>query len=275
MPSTRITGSAPRARRVVKDSVAAAAVDLARDAALEVAGEGQVGEHLGSSADPAAGERVVVHRFACTAAGYRGWAWSVVVARAPRSKTATVSEVVLLPADDAVVAPSWLPWAQRLQPGDVGPTDVLPRVADDVRLVQGYESTDLSGEGDADPVARWELGLGRARVLGPVGRSEAATRWYGGDAGPTAPSARAAAAPCATCGFFVPLTGALRRVFGVCANDWSPDDGRVVSRDHGCGAHSETDLMLPSERPPAPVVDDEALEPVVMTRGAEPVDPTT
>jgi hypothetical protein len=264
---------------VVKDAVAAAAVDLAREAAVEVAGEGQVGEHLGSSADPAAGERVVVHRFACVAPGYRGWAWSVVVARAPRAKAPTVSEVVLLPADDAVVAPSWLPWSQRLQPGDLGPADVLPRIADDVRLVQGYEATDLAGEGDGGDAGgvgaavRFELGLGRARVLGPVGRSEAATRWYEGDAGPTGPSARAAAAPCATCGFFVPLTGALRRVFGVCANDWSPDDGRVVSRDHGCGAHSETDVVVPPERPPAPVVDDEALEPVVLTRGPEPVDP--
>jgi hypothetical protein len=26
----------------------------------------------------------------------------------------------------------------------------------------------------------------------------------------------------------------------VCANEWSPDDGKVVSFDHGCGAHSET-----------------------------------
>jgi Protein of unknown function (DUF3027) len=28
-------------------------------------------------------------------------------------------------------------------------------------------------------------------------------------------------------------------MFGVCGNVYAPDDGRVVSLDHGCGAHSE------------------------------------
>ena len=44
---------------------------------------------------------------------------------------------------------------------------------------------------------------------------------------------------CLTCGFFVRLGGPLGQVFGVCANSYAPDDGRVVSADHGCGAHSE------------------------------------
>jgi len=35
------------------------------------------------------------------------------------------------------------------------------------------------------------------------------------------------------------LSGPLGRVFGVCANEYAPDDGKVVSVDHGCGAHSE------------------------------------
>ena len=30
------------------------------------------------------------------------------------------------------------------------------------------------------------------------------------------------------------------QAFGVCANALSPSDGRLVSMDHGCGAHSET-----------------------------------
>lgn len=273
---------APRARRVVKDAVAAAAVDLARSAAQDVALPGQVGDHLGSAAD---GERVVVHHFSCTAAGYQGWVWSVTLARAPRAKVATVSEALLLPADGAVTAPVWLPWAQRLRPGDVGRSDVLPRVHDDVRLVAGYESLeagrsdgadaadDLAGSAgaagssdsadsaDGDAAMLWELGVGRARVLGPEGRREAATRWYSSERGPL-PRGGATSPSCASCGFFVPLSGALRAVFGACANDWSPDDGRVVSRDHGCGAHSETDLVVEPEPLPAPLVDDDALEAV-------------
>ena len=31
----------------------------------------------------------------------------------------------------------------------------------------------------------------------------------------------------------------MRQVFGVCGNVYAPDDGRAVSADHGCGAHSE------------------------------------
>lgn len=263
-----------RARRVVKDAVAAAAVDLARSAAQDVALPGQVGDHLGSAAD---GERVVVHHFACTAAGYRGWVWSVTLARAPRAKVPTVSEALLLPADGAVTAPSWLPWAQRLRPGDVGRTDVLPRVHDDVRLVAGYESlevtdpdggpagaagsADAADSADGDAAMLWELGVGRARVLGPEGRREAATRWYSSERGPL-PRRTASTPSCSTCGFFVPLSGALRAVFGACANDWSPDDGRVVSRDHGCGAHSESDVVVEPEPLPAPLVDDDALEAV-------------
>ena len=68
---------------------------------------------------------------------------------------------------------------------------------------------------------------------------EAAERWYEGDHGPQAPIARAAEFACASCGFFVLMRGALSRVFGICANEYAPDDGRVVSFDHGCGAHSE------------------------------------
>jgi hypothetical protein len=72
-----------------------------------------------------------------------------------------------------------------------------------------------------------------------LGRVEAAQRWYEGDPGPQAAIARAAEMSCATCGFLLLMRGALSRVFGVCGNEFAPDDGRVVSFDHGCGAHSE------------------------------------
>ena len=58
-----------------------------------------------------------------------------------------------------------------------------------------------------------------------------------------------------TCGFLVPLGGPLGRVFGVCANEYAPDDGRVVSLDHGCGAHSEADPRAPSSAA-SPVIDE-------------------
>lgn len=215
------------------DAVLVAAVDLARNAILEQSPADQVGEHEGTEAD---GERVVTHHFTCTARGYSGWRWAVTLARAPRARHATVSEVVLLPGPAAVLAPAWVPWADRIAPGDLGDSDVLPYRPDDPRLEPGFEATD---DEDADRVAIWELGLGRARVLSPQGRDEAATRWFEGPNGPSGDSALHA--PCLSCGFYLPLAGSMRQVFGVCANEWSPSDGQVVSSHHGCGAHSETD----------------------------------
>ena len=81
----------------------AAAVDLARAAALEVAPAAQVGEHVGVVAD--ADPDIATHRFACTNTAYAGWHWSVTVVRVPGAETATVSEVVLLPGDGALLAP--------------------------------------------------------------------------------------------------------------------------------------------------------------------------
>jgi len=245
------TTTTTRARRKPADAVCAAAVDLARDAAQEVADPGTVGEHLGTTAD---GDRLVTHRFASSARGYRGWVWAVTLTRVARAKTATVNEVSLLPGDDALLPPAWLPWSERLAPGDLGHADVLPFVEEDPRLEQGFEAT---GDQDVDTVALWELGLGRRRVLSRQGRDEAADRWYGSaDHGPQAESAKAASAHCRSCGFYLQLPGALRQVFGVCTNEWSPSDGRVVSTDHGCGAHSETDVAQSHEPLPEPILDE-------------------
>ena len=55
------------------------------------------------------------------------------------------------------------------------------------------------------------------------------------------------------------VTGAgrgLGRVFGACGNAYAPDDGRVVSADHGCGAHSEAMLTGASTPANVPVIDE-------------------
>ena len=247
---------ARRARKPVLDAAAAAAVDLARAAAEEVAEPGSVGEHLGAAVE---GDRIVAHSFACLLRGYRDWQWVVTVTRASRARNVTVSEVCLLPGEGALRPPEWLPWDQRIRPGDVGPQDVLPYKADDPLLDQGYEAT---GEEEADRLSLWELGLGRRRVLSQLGRDEAAVRWYEGDRGPRGEVAENAAAPCSTCGYLLLMAGSMRQVFGVCANEWSPEDGRVVSVDHGCGAHSETDVDQQAEEITPPVVDD--LSPAVL-----------
>jgi Protein of unknown function (DUF3027) len=219
------------------DSVGAEAVDAARAALLDLVPEGEVGEHLGHEAEEG---KVVTHLFECRKLGYRGWRWSVTVARAPRQKTVTVDEVVLLPGDDSVLPPEWVPYRERIRPGDLGPGDLLPTDEDDPRLVPTF----LAGDDDDDTVTEVvdELGFGRVRVLSLEGRELAAERWYDGSHGPEASIAQSAPAPCSSCGFLVKISGPLGRVFGVCANAFANDDGRVVSMDHGCGAHSEVRL---------------------------------
>ena len=229
---------------VKRDAVLADAVDLAREAALAEAGDALVGDHLDFAMES---ERLGTHTFACLSPAYAGWRWAVIVVRAPRAKAATVNDVVLLPGPEAIVAPEWLPWSERVQPGDLGPGDVLPTPPDDARLVAG-----LTGEGDLDLVTTdgpvhptgWEIGLGRVRVLSPLGRDDAADRWVDGDYGPMSAMARQASFECSTCGFMLPIGGVMGQQFAVCANRMSPADGRVVALSYGCGAHSEVEVDL-------------------------------
>ncbi|WP_461029373.1 DUF3027 domain-containing protein, partial [Streptomyces sparsus] len=251
------------------DRLCAEAVELAREAAVEAAHPRPVGEHLGTVAD---GDRVVTHLFECREPGYRGWHWAVTVARASRAKLVTVDETVLLPGSDALLAPQWLPWSERLRPGDMGPGDLLPADADDLRLEPGFSGADTpppnSPLADEEPplprparlgAVAEELGMGRPRVLSRFGLHNAADRWED-EYGPNAPMAQSAPASCMSCGFLVPLTGSLRQAFGVCANEYSPADGRVVSLAYGCGAHSEAAVMPKPVRPPEPVIDENRVD---------------
>jgi hypothetical protein len=268
-------------RRPAVDAQAAEAVELARAALDGLAPPDQVGEHVGVEADD---DRVVTHLFACLTPGYRGWRWAVTVARASRAKVVTLDEAVLLPGPDALVAPEWLPWSDRLRPGDLGVGDLLPTREDDERLEPGWNAlgaptvpgdTEESGAGGepelGDAVAAEaaallvELDLARPRVLSPIGLDDAFDRWLAGEDGPTSAMSQAAPASCATCGFRVALGGRIGRAFGVCANEISPSDGHVVSLDHGCGAHSEA-AVLPAAHALAPPVVDELGFDVLSTR---------
>ncbi|MGW5311829.1 DUF3027 domain-containing protein [Nocardia thailandica] len=230
--------------------VLADAADLARRALVELEPEG-VGAHLGVSGED---ESAATHWFETTLAGYHGWQWAVVVAAPPGAERATVSESALLPGPDALTAPDFLPWEQRVRPGDLSPGDLLAPPADDPRLVPGYIAT---GDPVVDEVCE-EVGLGRKQVLSLEGRLEAATRWYL-EYGPDTDMARAAPSTCGRCGFYLPLAGALRESFGVCANAMGAD-GHTVHVEYGCGAHS--DVVAPSGQgsPRYEAYDDAAVE---------------
>jgi hypothetical protein len=286
--------SAATTRSRTPDRLCAEAVDLARKAAEEAAAPGVVGEHVSLVSE---GDRVVTHFFECQEAGYRGWRWAVTVTRASRAKNVTLDETVLLPGPDALLAPEWVPWSERLRPGDMGPGDLLPTEAEDLRLEPGYsgedepppnsvlaehppthdlvelveaedaeltdrrpaiEATTDNGRGRIAALAE-ELGMRRARVLSRYGLHAAADRWEE-SYGAKTPMAQAAPASCESCGFLVPIAGSLRQAFGICANEFSPADGRVVSLAYGCGGHSEAAVMPKPPTPPPPVFDSMAAD---------------
>ncbi|MFI1970332.1 hypothetical protein BLA24_27750 [Streptomyces cinnamoneus] len=272
------------------DRLCAEAVELARTAAEEAARPGKIGEHVEVAAD---GDRVVTHYFTCEDPGYRGWRWAVTVARASRAKVVTLDETVLLPGPDALLAPEWVPWSERLRPGDMGPGDLLPTEADDLRLEPGWTGEDApppnsavsqemaelaeaedaevsAGPPSAQPVApargslsavAEELGMRRARVLSRYGLHTAADRWDETHGAKT-PMAQAAPASCVSCGFLVPIGGSLGQAFGICGNEFGPADGHVVSLSYGCGGHSEAAVMPKPPRPAPPVIDETLVEPL-------------
>jgi len=213
-------------------------IDIARAAAVEEAGaDAGVGDYLGARAEDVVATSAA---FAATDRGYRGWHWLVTIAVVDPEHP-TISEVVLLPGEGALLAPAWVPWDQRVRAGDLGVGDLLPTPPDDARLVAGYLDSDDPAVHEVD----FEFGFGRVRVLGQEGRDEAASRWHDGPFGPAAPMAQQAPAVCASCGFYIRLEGLLGQAFGACTNEFSPADGRVVDVAFGCGAHSETVVDAP------------------------------
>ncbi len=208
-------------------------VDLARRSLAEIVDLQEVGD-VRQSLD-IDGSTVV--QFESTHPGYVGWHWSVALSGSPLG----VDEMWMEPGDGALVAQPWTPWSERIQPGDLAAGDVIPTAPDDPRLAPGYTGLDDLEE-LTEPLRpqTWSLGLGRERVLSPLGLADAVDRWREGDNGPRAATARYADLPCSSCGWLIPVGGGLGQAFGVCANALSPSDGRLVSMDHGCGAHSET-----------------------------------
>lgn len=202
------------------------AVHTAREALVDSEGAA-VGEHLGVQLID---RYSAVHRFAAYLAGYEGWEWHVVVARAAGAAYVTVSEIALQPADKggALKAPEWVPWFKRVQQGDLRPGDIMPPAPDDERL------TTNPAEG---VIPQQKRAKGR-HYLSASALQDAESRWRAGDYGPQSEFARKVSVRCASCAFYVPVAEPLGPKFGVCTNEVAAD-GHVVAHDCGCGAHSE------------------------------------
>ena len=83
--------------------------DRARLAAVEAAPKNGVGDFLTQIEED---ENVYTFLFASKMKGYVGWTWSVSLFA--NDEDTSVSEVNLMPGEDSLIAPNWVPWSERL-----------------------------------------------------------------------------------------------------------------------------------------------------------------
>lgn len=103
-------GDAETAPALVADEQLLASHDLARSALLDITPESTIGDAAGYTVE---GEHVLSLRFENRMLGYPGWFWTVTIARVEGSEP-TVLETELMPGENALLAPDWVPWAERL-----------------------------------------------------------------------------------------------------------------------------------------------------------------
>ena len=129
-------------RRTSKvDEILAAAKDVALQGVREIAPAHAIGlvHHVRAEE-----ERLSTHLFECSLPGSRGWFWFATLSRAPRSRVATICEVGLLPGDDALIAPDWVPWADRVRPEDLE-ENAAQENAESAETAEAEESAELAG----------------------------------------------------------------------------------------------------------------------------------
>ncbi|MBO1267534.1 DUF3027 domain-containing protein [Arthrobacter cavernae] len=134
------------------DAFLASAVDVAREAVATIAGPGEIGAHLAAKSE---GDRVVTHLFESRLSGYLGWQWYAVVTRNSRSKVVTVSELGLLPSEDSILAPEWIPWAKRVRPEDETPVveEPVEELAGEAAGEHAEEAAEDAADDDASDAA--------------------------------------------------------------------------------------------------------------------------
>lgn len=128
------------------DAFLASAVDAARTAVEGITAAATIGAHLGAKSE---GDRLVTHLFESRLPGYQGWQWFAVLTRNSRSKVVTVSELGLLPSEDSILAPEWVPWAERVRPEDAQDAEALEAVVGAPDVEEGPDA-DVPDAEDSD-----------------------------------------------------------------------------------------------------------------------------
>jgi hypothetical protein len=84
--------------------------EFAGEAARLTGGRRAVGNYIRTDEEEPG---LLSYIFESTLRGYVGWYWSVTIYQ-PEGEEPTISEVVMMPGEGALVAPKWVPWSERL-----------------------------------------------------------------------------------------------------------------------------------------------------------------
>ncbi|HTN59072.1 MAG TPA: DUF3027 domain-containing protein [Protaetiibacter sp.] len=125
------------------DEIVAAARELALAALHEITPASTVGPIAGHTVEESGALSL---RFENRLPGYPGWYWTVSVAQLDDAEP-TVLEAELMPGDGALLAPDWVPWAERLADYRAHQAELAEQAA--AAGVEAEES-DADGEDDGD-----------------------------------------------------------------------------------------------------------------------------
>ena len=151
--------------------------------ALAALGEITDPEDVGPLLDAEVVEPGVVDlRFACLLPGYAAWHWTVSTTDLPGSEP-TVLEVELLPGADALLAPPWTPWTERLaewrrqhpdelHPGEDDPEDEADAAADED---EDLDEDDLAVDDALDVLDEAELAAAETPGIGTTSTTTSRT----------------------------------------------------------------------------------------------------
>ena len=123
--------------------------DFARTALIEATSKSKVGNFIEVIDE---GENVASYLFENNQKGYVGWRWSVTIFQANSNEPATVSEIVLMPGPDSLVAPDWVPWSERLADYKALQAELEAQAASEAEEAEEVASEDASDD-EADDAA--------------------------------------------------------------------------------------------------------------------------
>ena len=136
---------------------------LAFDALVETTEPGLVGDYVSESETE---KNVIEVKFETSLKGYKDWHWVVTLTQIDKRKPLMVSEINLMASENALLAPKWVPWAERLaefrrQLREEGKAN---SDAEADALIQGMHS----GVADHDPADKSEDDAGDGGVKPPL-----------------------------------------------------------------------------------------------------------